>query len=164
MIFISVDLPAPFSPSPAWISPGLTLRFTPSLALTAGYCLLMPESSRRSGCVLMPCLLDSLAPPGRGAGVRDPLPAGEGMNSFPLVAAGSCDVRFHQVALVAERDPGEHLFVRVARQLHPALGDRADGPVPDADIGEPAGFEAADLGVEFERPCRGARRAVQRGP
>ena len=43
MIFISVDLPAPFSPSTAWISPGMTTRVTPSFALTAGYCLLMPD-------------------------------------------------------------------------------------------------------------------------
>jgi hypothetical protein len=48
MIFISVLLPAPFSPSTAWISPGFTRRLTPSLARTAGYCLLMPLSSSRA--------------------------------------------------------------------------------------------------------------------
>jgi hypothetical protein len=32
MIFISVDLPAPFSPSTAWISPGITSRLTRSFA------------------------------------------------------------------------------------------------------------------------------------
>ena len=36
MIFISVDLPAPFSPSTAWISPGGTVSETSSLATTAG--------------------------------------------------------------------------------------------------------------------------------
>jgi hypothetical protein len=36
MIFISVDLPAPFSPSTAWISPGTTSRSMPSLATTDG--------------------------------------------------------------------------------------------------------------------------------
>src|SRR5690242_18762052 len=48
MIFISVDLPAPFSPSTAWIWPGATRRLTPSLARTAGYCLVIPVSSSRS--------------------------------------------------------------------------------------------------------------------
>ncbi len=47
MIFISVDLPAPFSPSTAWISPGATSRSMPSLATTAGYALRMPESRSR---------------------------------------------------------------------------------------------------------------------
>ncbi len=41
MIFMRVDLPAPFSPSTAWISPGMTVRLTSSLARTAGYCLVM---------------------------------------------------------------------------------------------------------------------------
>ncbi len=49
MIFIRVDLPAPFSPSTAWISPGATDSDTASLALTPGYCLLMRRSSRRGG-------------------------------------------------------------------------------------------------------------------
>jgi hypothetical protein len=49
MIFISVDLPAPFSPRTAWIWPGATRRLTRSLAFTAGYCLLMSTSSRRMG-------------------------------------------------------------------------------------------------------------------
>ena len=33
--FISVDLPAPFSPSTPWISPASRRRSTPSLARTA---------------------------------------------------------------------------------------------------------------------------------
>jgi len=41
MIFIRVDLPAPFSPSTAWISPGATLREMSLLATTAGYRLVM---------------------------------------------------------------------------------------------------------------------------
>ncbi|EWS62685.1 hypothetical protein Y695_04085 [Hydrogenophaga sp. T4] len=36
MIFISVDLPAPFSPSTAWIWPGATVSETPLLATTPG--------------------------------------------------------------------------------------------------------------------------------
>jgi hypothetical protein len=36
MIFMSVDLPAPFSPSTAWVSPGCTVSETSLLATTAG--------------------------------------------------------------------------------------------------------------------------------
>jgi len=36
MIFISVDLPAPFSPSTANVSPGCTMSDTSSSATTAG--------------------------------------------------------------------------------------------------------------------------------
>ena len=39
MILISVDLPAPFSPISAWISPGSTRKSTFSSALTAGVAL-----------------------------------------------------------------------------------------------------------------------------
>src|SRR6266496_341524 len=52
MIFISVDLPAPFSPSTAWISPGNTVRSMASLATTDGYILVMPESRRRGSAAI----------------------------------------------------------------------------------------------------------------
>ena len=44
-VFISVDLPAPFSPTMAWIVPARTLRLTPSLATTPGKRLTMSRSS-----------------------------------------------------------------------------------------------------------------------
>ncbi len=44
-VFISVDLPAPFSPTIAWIVPGRTVRFTPSFATTPGKRLTMSRSS-----------------------------------------------------------------------------------------------------------------------
>src|SRR5579885_1686588 len=47
MIFTSVLLPAPFSPSSAWISLGLTSRSTRSLASVPGKRLTMPLSDRR---------------------------------------------------------------------------------------------------------------------
>src|SRR4051812_39153499 len=49
MIFTSVDLPAPFSPSSAWISPGCTANETSSFAVTPGKRLVIRESSRRAG-------------------------------------------------------------------------------------------------------------------
>ena len=46
--FISVDLPAPFSPTTAWISPACTARFTSRSAVTPGKRLVMPRMSRRT--------------------------------------------------------------------------------------------------------------------
>src|SRR5262245_37269143 len=136
MIFMSVDLPAPFSPSTAWISPGRTRRFTSSLALTAGYCLLMPRSSRRSGSSvaggggeLMACLR-----------VRAVEVAG-GARVFPRSGHPGVD----EVAFVAQRHPGEDALVQVAREPVAVLGHRADGPVPHREVGRRAGVEAADL-------------------
>src|SRR6187431_3152766 len=114
MIFISVDLPAPFSPRTAWIWPGATFRLTRSLALTAGYCLLMPVSSRRMG--------------------RDSAGCSGTIGTTP-VAAGAGDVGLDQVALVAERHPGERPLMQCAGHLVPARGDRAERRLPDADIG-----------------------------
>src|SRR5918995_546962 len=44
-MFMSVDLPAPFSPSRAWTSPLATERSTPSQATTPGNRLVMSRSS-----------------------------------------------------------------------------------------------------------------------
>src|SRR4051812_25512892 len=52
MIFISVDLPAPFSPSTAWISPSATFKETPSFARTPGYALRMSCSSSLNGAMV----------------------------------------------------------------------------------------------------------------
>src|SRR5215469_13678675 len=45
-ILIRVDLPAPFSPSSAWISPSRTSKSTLSRALLAPNALIIPETSR----------------------------------------------------------------------------------------------------------------------
>jgi len=46
MTFMSVDLPAPFSPTTAWISPARTARLTSLSAFTPGNVLVMPRISR----------------------------------------------------------------------------------------------------------------------
>ena len=46
-VFISVDLPAPFSPTIAWISPRRTVSSMSRLATTPGNRLVMPRSSHR---------------------------------------------------------------------------------------------------------------------
>src|SRR5438445_4973305 len=47
-MFISVDLPAPFSPTRAWISPARTVRSTWSLAITPGQAFVIPRRSSAS--------------------------------------------------------------------------------------------------------------------
>src|SRR5690606_12233758 len=47
---MSVDLPAPFSPTMAWISPARTARLTSELATTPGKRLVIPRSSTAFGC------------------------------------------------------------------------------------------------------------------
>ena len=46
---MSVDLPAPFSPQMAWISPAFTRRLTSDKALTPGNSLVMERISRMIG-------------------------------------------------------------------------------------------------------------------
>src|SRR5437870_8093455 len=50
-ILISVDLPAPFSPTRAWISPWLRSTLTPSRALTPGKDLVMLFISSSEGAI-----------------------------------------------------------------------------------------------------------------
>ena len=59
--FISVDLPAPFSPRRQWISPGSTVRSMWSLATRAPKRLVMPRSSSFMGPIYFRC-----AVPARG--------------------------------------------------------------------------------------------------
>src|SRR5215210_805982 len=51
-MFISVDLPAPFSPSRAWTSPWIRSRSIRSLASTPGNCFVIPASSRRGASAI----------------------------------------------------------------------------------------------------------------
>src|SRR5947208_14981805 len=137
MIFISVDLPAPFSPSTAWICPGATRRLTRSLALTAGYDLLMSTSSRRS-----------IAKEEDGSG------------RVAIVVRPAGDERLDKIALVGQRHPREDALMQAARHGRAARRDRADGGVPDADVGSRADIERADLALEAERMRRPARRRM----
>src|SRR5580765_7419000 len=72
-MFISVDLPAPFSPSSACTSPSSRSKLTLSLASTPGNCLVIPMSARtvpsdiggdsftrRAGLAARPSQCDSL--------------------------------------------------------------------------------------------------------
>ena len=49
---MSVVLPAPFSPTTAWISPGWSVRSTPSRATTRSNRLLMPRIATSGGPVV----------------------------------------------------------------------------------------------------------------
>src|SRR5688500_9176311 len=52
-MFISVDLPAPFSPRSACTSPARRSKSTPSLATTPGKRFVMPLSSRRGASLIV---------------------------------------------------------------------------------------------------------------
>src|SRR6478609_5908464 len=56
-MFISVDLPAPFSPSSAWTSPLRRSKFTLSLASTPGNRFVIPRSSRRGASAIARAIL-----------------------------------------------------------------------------------------------------------
>src|SRR4051794_20517130 len=115
MIFIRVDLPAPFSARTAWIGRCATLTLTRPLAFTAGYCSLMSASSRR--------MADSA---GRSGGLK------------AAMAALAGDQRFDQVAFVAKRHPCEDPLMQCAGHVVPPARDRADRRIPDADVGHRA--------------------------
>src|SRR5882757_2101786 len=70
-MFISVDLPAPFSPSSAWISPRRTSRSTSALAMTPGKYLAIPRNSTIGGVPGPPmsCGCSALSTFGGGADV-----------------------------------------------------------------------------------------------
>src|SRR4029079_6976070 len=53
-MFISVDLPAPFSPSSAWTSPSRSSKSMLSFARTPGNCLVMLKSARTTSVSAMP--------------------------------------------------------------------------------------------------------------
>src|SRR5664279_3282682 len=141
MIFISVDLPAPFSPSTAWISPAATRRLTRSLALTAGYCLLMSTSSRRSMRI-----------------------SRKRLGGVAIVVRTAGDESLDEVALVGERHPREDPLMQSAGHRRPTRRDGADVCVWDSVVGDPARVERADLGAEAERLGGAARCRVQRLP
>ena len=52
-ILISVDLPAPFSPTRAWISPRRRVRSTPARAFTPGNSLVILRTSRMTSLSFM---------------------------------------------------------------------------------------------------------------
>src|SRR2546422_9263316 len=64
---MSVDFPAPFSPTMAWISPVRTARLTPSLATTPGKRLVISRSSIKRSVMM-------ISRKKRGGGSRPPPP------------------------------------------------------------------------------------------
>src|SRR5581483_7843568 len=76
---ISVDLPAPFSPSKQWISPARRVRLMSSLARTFGNAFVMPRSSTSGGAWALAWLTRRLWPDCSGRpGWRLPRTAREG--------------------------------------------------------------------------------------
>src|SRR5680860_51872 len=154
--FISVLLPAPFSPSRQWISPGSTTRSMWSLATSEPNRFVTPRSSSFTASVPSHPVPPARSPTGRGRG------AGRGRRPSPILPCcdsglGRCRglhddvarddalpqrvdlglevVRHGVLEVVIRRDAdalvlqGPH--VRVAAEL---TVDRRDGRVGDGDV------------------------------
>src|SRR5689334_5556891 len=111
--FISVLLPAPFSPSSAWTSPGRRSKLTRSLARTPGNRLTTPRISTALGRpgeltrLLGQLALDALGPPLHAVLALQALGAGGELVEVGLghLLAGRHD---HLAGVVLDR-PGEHI-------------------------------------------------------
>src|SRR5207253_2816457 len=110
-MFMSVDLPAPFSPSSAWISPRRTSRSIASFAsVPVGNRFVIPRISRTGGWSLMRSSRDERADPGAPAPSGAPTPeAGPlDLDSLATSALGDrlqlpgCHVRGRLLDLVFE--------------------------------------------------------------
>src|SRR6266850_3631807 len=132
-IFMSVDLPAPFSPTSAWISPARRSKRHPRSAWTPGKSLLIPSiSTSRS-----PTASGTTPPTGRTGAVADPRrPRPVLARSFGLLVQQRGDVRVVDVRLVVPLEAGvDVLLERLAlegfvRGLH-ALEADADRVLRD---------------------------------
>src|SRR6185437_14383529 len=109
--FISVVLPAPFSPSRACTWPGATERLIPSLATSGPNLLVMPLSSSSTGDRLLPYVSGS-ALADRALGRRRDRAA--------------LDARLDGLQLGLQRGRDLALEVVERREHHAAVGERAD--------------------------------------
>src|SRR5436305_2184293 len=121
-MFISVDLPAPFSPRSAWISPGSTTRSMWSLATRSPKRLVMPRSSslRASSQRVAECRR-----PPTGAGGRRAASLRLCRRDHLHLTADDVLLELGQLALQV----GRHLAVELVEvgQLDAVVGERADG-------------------------------------
>src|SRR4051812_43724528 len=104
MILISVDFPAPFSPSSAWIEPFSSVRETRSNAFTPGKSLLTPRASKTASPI-----------------------------SDPLEAAGHLDLAPAIDAHRPQDQPAEHDLDEEGIDVEQDEGLRDDGHDRDAE-------------------------------
>ena len=148
-VFISVDLPAPFSPTIAWISPRRTVSSMSRLATTPGKRLVMPRSSTAFGAVL--------------GGGPAAVPAGA-----PVSAMG-----WASPLSVRPRRRGARPHIRVGdggvgRRRRPArdraLAGRARIACSPHDVAPRRRAGRPGRGIVARRPAPGRRRARARCP
>src|SRR5258705_5843987 len=94
-IFISVLLPAPFSPASASTSPRRTSRFTRSSALTPGNVLEMLRISRNGVTAWLPGSMRKLLRVTADVVFRHDRHAGIDVFRLPLLAIDLCDEMFY---------------------------------------------------------------------
>src|SRR5271166_7197995 len=114
-ILISVDLPAPFSPRRAWISPASTRRSTPSSALTPGNAFEIPSISIRAVKASVPRPLCGHVHTLAGAQPSRKARAGVGMRPRGPKAVGGALLAMIRCASVGGRRRG----VQIRGDLHP---------------------------------------------
>ena len=146
MIFISVDLPAPFSPSTAWISPGATVQVDAVVGVDGGVLLADADQleARRHGC----CHPSSPMHRNRRCGA---------CNGCVRPPAWSTRLRSSPSIIHANR--------RSCRSRANAVRGAATaptGPIPHGDVRRTAGLKAADLVVQLQRLCGTESGRVQR--
>src|SRR5438093_12401743 len=117
-MFISVDLPAPFSPSRACTSPRRRSKSTSSLASTPGNRFVMPRSSRTAGASMRSDSMRLETTSGAEAPLDDPV-------SAVLLLDGGRDLDLPGDDLLLEhRDLGEDLLPQRALELRADLAER----------------------------------------
>src|SRR5579863_790485 len=107
---ISVDLPAPFSPTIAWTSPGMIRTSTPLSACTGPKLLRMPMSVITGTCAVTPGSKVSttlcMAQPPRNFRKRN---AAQHDNRVRQILRGSAEAeRSHQLCQVSEKKGAVH--------------------------------------------------------
>src|SRR5438093_1018816 len=160
MIFISVDFPAPFSPSSAWTSPRLRSKSTWSLASTPGNRFVMPRSSRTGAASIGGDAMRREMTSGAEAPLVDPV-------SADVLRDGGRDLDLPGDDLLPQYgDLGEDLLAELALQLRADLAE-GDAVVLEVEDRVRAALELPGLGI-LDRvehadvdPLDGARQDVR---
>src|SRR5439155_15916876 len=138
-MFISVDFPAPFSPSRACTSPSLRSKSTWSLASTPGNRFVMPRSSRTAGASIRRDSMRLETTSGAEAPLVDPV-------SAVLLRDGRRDLDLPgDDLLLQDGDLGQDLRPQLALELRADLAE-SDAVVLQVEDSVRATFVLAGLG------------------
>src|SRR5690242_9233914 len=130
---ISVDLPAPFSPTMAWISPARTSMLMSSLATTPGNRLVIPRSSTAGACVVT----SAMSSPSRSTRRARRSAPGSSSVRARFLRSLSADLR-------GDRDlAADDVLLQLVQLRLDVLHEPARRRVADALVGQVEGVDAA---------------------